>query len=251
MRIFLIAIAFFACIPLFANDFEHRGDEVISQVKQSQNLKPVELDRGLLKERRAEGDFDYARHKAPENWWDRFTTWVSTTWNNFWRGIFGTPSGEGIGNVFEIIKYAIIALVVGLIIFLFIKLNPGNTVLKEGETGKVFLSEDEQIIKEKDIPDLVENALAENNYRLAMRYSYLLILKELDKYHLIEYEAQKTNTDYLAELKPGSIADHFKTITHLYDFTWYGGFSLKRKRFEKARDEVQKIKNELKNRGNE
>jgi len=141
--------------------------------------------------------------------------------------------------------------VVGLIIFLFIKLNPGNTVLKEGETGKVFLSEDEQIIKEKDIPDLVENALAENNYRLAMRYSYLLILKELDKYHLIEYEAQKTNTDYLAELKPGSIADHFKTITHLYDFTWYGGFSLKRKRFEKARDEVQKIKNELKNRGNE
>lgn len=250
MRIFLVIIALVLCLPVCGQDGS--GDIAEKNSVQSEEvLRPVNLDKGLLKKHESEKPFIYARHKAPDNWWDRFTTWVAQTWKDFWRNLFGTPEAKDLGSVFEVVKYVIIALVIGLIIYLFIKMNPGNTVLKEPEQGKVFLTEDEEIIKEKDIPELIKGALSREDYRLALRYSYLLVLRDLDQKDVIEFEAQKTNADYLSELKTGTLADNFKTITRLYDFTWYGGFSLSAQGYKEAGEKVDHIKSELKSQGHE
>ncbi|HBY68162.1 MAG TPA: DUF4129 domain-containing protein, partial [Flavobacteriaceae bacterium] len=84
----------------------------------------------------------------------------------------------------------------------------------------------EEIIRSKNIRELIEKALQNKEYRLAVRYYYLLILKKLTDAELIDYEFDKTNTDYIAEITSDTVILPFKKATNLYDYIWYGNFTV-------------------------
>ena len=98
----------------------------------------------------------------------------------------------------------------------------------------VTLSEDEHIIKNEDIQELIKKALANENYRLAIRYYYLYILQLLSERELIDWQQQKTNDDYMVELSDSSFKNDFGKATLLYDYVWYGEFELNHERYQKA-----------------
>jgi hypothetical protein len=78
----------------------------------------------------------------------------------------------------------------------------------------------------------IEKCIQEGNYRLAIRYYYLWIVKNLNEANLIEFNIDKTNFDYLKELKTkNSFASEklaqFKNCTLFYEYVWFGNFDLK------------------------
>ena len=105
----------------------------------------------------------------------------------------------------------------------------------------VSLSEEEHIIKNENIQQLIKNALADKNYRLAIRYYYLHILKLMSEKELIDWQLQKTNVDYEKELLGSKFSDPFHTITRLYDYVWYGEFHVDEDIFEKHKADFAKI----------
>ena len=117
---------------------------------------------------------------------------------------------------------------------MFFKLNPGARLLKSKEEPANFFTEEEEIIKTKDIKKLIDKALRNQNYRLAVRYYYLLILKRLTEAELIDYEFDKTNSDYISEITSETINTGFKKATNLYDYIWYGNFTVTETDFNKA-----------------
>ena len=121
------------------------------------------------------------------------------------------------------------------------RVNPKDVLSKTQDLPNVNLDEDEDIINNKDINLLIQHALTQKNYRLAIRYYYLLVLKNLSEKELIVWESQKTNTDYVRELSDGAIKNQLKTITRLYDFIWYGNFEINEKSYRQAEKEFLSI----------
>jgi len=106
-------------------------------------------------------------------------------------------------------------------------------------TNQVFLSDDEHIINEEDIEKLIQQALIKKDYRLAIRYQYLNILKQLKNKELIQWHPDKTNREYVQELKNPMLKPQFKRLTLLYDYIWYGNYNL-------AKEDFQKINHDFK-----
>lgn len=81
-------------------------------------------------------------------------------------------------------------------------------------------------IREVNFDKLITEAVVSKDYRLAIRYSYLLLLKKLDHFEIITYDTQKTAYDYQTELGGSKYAAGFNKATYYYTYIWYGEFMI-------------------------
>lgn len=216
------------------------------QYDENDAVTPVELDDERLEDFRSDPAFDYTEIPVQDTWWERFKRWLGRLWDRFvnWLSVDGEISGFWAVFI-RLLPYII---VIGIILFvgwLFYKLNPGSKLLKSKEAPEVFFTEEEEIIKSKNIHDLIQKALANRNYRLAVRYYYLLILKRLAEAELINYEFDKTNSDYLLETQGAGVHPDFAKATNLYDYIWYGNFEVTETDYTKAQNTFQHLEGQI------
>ena len=110
----------------------------------------------------------------------------------------------------------------------------------------MFLNEEEELVKTKDITKLIQEAVKAEDYRLAVRYYYLWFLQKLDQHKVIEYESQKTNQDYTQEISAAPLKKQFAVITRIYEFIWYGNFEVSENAYYLAEKDFSKMDQELK-----
>jgi hypothetical protein len=83
-----------------------------------------------------------------------------------------------------------------------------------------------------DPDSLLRNAIRSGNYRLAVRYLYLQSLKRLSEKKFIEINSNKTNYEYVAEIRKHKFANEFASLTLQYEYVWYGEYPVNEKLFE-------------------
>lgn len=130
------------------------------------------------------------------------------------------------------------------------------TLLNEGGNGlfskRQHLKLDEngtitaENIESTDIQSLINKAEGGNDYRLAIRYYYLLVLKTLSIKNLIKFEDDKTNADYLDEINAQPFAKKFSYTSYLYNYTWYGEFDLTPEQYSLAKTDFINLINSIK-----
>lgn len=216
-----------------------------------ENLEKVDFDAEKIENYKSEKAFDYLDKIEEDSWWTRLKRWIDLKWNAFLQWLFGDYQTNAFWNaVLTALPYVFLVLILGFITWLFVRLNPGNAVMDEPITGKVNFQKEEALVKSADISSLIEEAIQQENYRLAVRYLYLKSLRLLDQKEHILYRFQKTNEDYINEIKETEIKNQFIKITRLYDFIWYGDFKLSKERFEKVNREFTQMENSLKPKNN-
>ena len=212
---------------------------------QADSLKTVNYDTSAIEQRnfnnnnledyKADKDFNYQEKKAEPNILQRFWSWLMRMLFLFLSWLFGNEEAKGIFAVIvRILPYFIVGIIVLLLLKFFLKVRTQNMIEPGNKNATVSLTEEEALIKNEDLNTLIGQAVAEQNYRLAIRYYYLLALQKLSKKNLIEWEQQKTNEDYIKEIGNPNIKDRFISNTHLYDFVWYGNFQVDEQAFTKA-----------------
>ena len=82
----------------------------------------------------------------------------------------------------------------------------------------------EENIHEINFPESIRKFENEKNYRSAIRYHFLFSLKKMADKNLINWNPEKTNRDYLKELKNENLREDFRRIIYIYDYIWYGEF---------------------------
>jgi len=78
----------------------------------------------------------------------------------------------------------------------------------------------------------LRNAIKNGNYRLAIRYLYLQTLLRLADRKLIEINSNKTNYEYVNEVRRHKFANEFASLTLKYEYVWYGEYPVDEKLFE-------------------
>jgi hypothetical protein len=144
-----------------------------------------------------------------------------------------------------------------LILFLFAAVITGLYFwLKKQNSNPKFIQEfdddwNPEIVTKSELDIRLENALINENYRECIRIYFTLILQLLIARELIKWKREKTNHEYLFEMKRGTIKNSFADCTRIFDLVWYGEYELDKSRFEKIQLRFQSLLNDLNSNSNE
>lgn len=165
--------------------------------------------------------------------WDRFIQQIS----DFFDRLFSFSNGGKAFSTLEIIMKILGFAIIGFVIFMIVRL----IINKEGgwvfgrNTKKINVGEmNEENIHFINFKDVIASAKAKQDFRIATRYYYLWLLKSLSDRTIIEWDIEKTNTDYLYEIKNTDLKKEFEFLSYIYDYCWYGEFELTHEDFTKA-----------------
>jgi hypothetical protein len=80
----------------------------------------------------------------------------------------------------------------------------------------------EEEVMEAPFEAYIQEALQQRQYALAIRLHYLWALQTLAHRQLIHWKKDKTNREFLAELRPTAFGAPFSQATAVYEWVWYG-----------------------------
>lgn len=91
----------------------------------------------------------------------------------------------------------------------------------------------------------IDKAAAIGNYRLAVRFMFLRLLKNMAERKIITYKEDKTNFDYLSELSSTSKYEQFFKVTRNYEYSWYGQFIISEEAYHLIKNDFDEFENQL------
>ncbi|MEM8508328.1 MAG: DUF4129 domain-containing protein [Bacteroidota bacterium] len=211
-----------------------------------QPLEIVEIKEADLVEYRADENYNYEPEVVDNSWWEGVKNWLYNILRRFFEWLFGVDAApKYIAAFLKYIPYLLLGVLLFLLIRFLIKANTKNIIFSKTNPNLVVLSEEERILKTEDIQELIKRAFEQKEYRQAIRYYYLYLLKLLMERDLIDWQLQKTNDDYLQELSHSTLQPLFKKVTTLYDYIWYGEFEIDAKGYEMARNQFDLLKKSI------
>ncbi|MGM8360310.1 DUF4129 domain-containing protein [Flavobacterium sp. ARAG 55.4] len=202
-------------------------------------IKPLKFNPEYKKSYQS-SDFIYDVKIAEKGIWDRFLNWLS-----FWfKKIFGLPDMDVSGKYVNLTLKTIAILIIVYVIYSIVKLilnKEGQWIFGKSTAQKILKYDDIELnLKHIDFENLIKDTLKSGEKRLAIRYYYLWLLKKMSEKNVIDWNPEKTNSDYLYEIKNESIRNDFGYVSYLYNYIWYGEFDLDEITFEKAKKTFEK-----------
>jgi len=204
----------------------------------AQTIEEKHFDKDF-KKKYTDSEFVY-EHKAPEkNWWDHFKHWLARLFAN----LFHFESAKASLN-FVVILFRIIAILVIVIVIYFIAKNlsnqEGRWIFGKSDKKTLFYTDAEKNIHLLDFEKLIQESIANGEKRVAIRYYYLWLLKVMAQHNYIEWDIEKTNSDYLYELQQPAQKEEFTYLSYLYNYIWYGEFEIDDLRFSNTENRFKK-----------
>lgn len=239
----VIFISFFSN-ELFATQNQNPLKDLDSLVTDYSDINPRQFE-DLAKKYNG-SDFIYQRTKSDLSWWSRFKMWLS----EIFKDLFDlTADGQASTFTNYILNIAGILVTLLVIFFIFKAIinKEGQWVFGKSSDKSIIPNVSiEQNIHETDFEALISSSEKNNNYRLVIRYYYLWLLKELAQKELIDYDVEKTNSDYQYEIKDQAISKKFAYASYLYNYIWYGEFDIDKTEFLKSKTAFINFLNDLK-----
>lgn len=219
--------------------------EVLNNVLQDEiyeDVEPIEKRSYQdLKDKYSGNDFVYERASNNSGWWTRFKQWLS----DFFKSLFNINTDAKAADITDIVLKIFYVVIFILVVFFIVKAiinKEGKWVFgKSSDKSIIPVTDIENNIYEADFKSLIASAESENNYRLAIRYYYLYLLKNLSQSGIIEYDVEKTNSDYYYEISSETKKKEFSYTSYLYNYIWYGEFDIDQNQFLKAKTAFNKF----------
>lgn len=221
-------------LSVFLSNFMLAQQDSLAVKYDTTEITPVSISDSDLESFRNDPKFDYeiVEKNAPD-WWISFKNWLGGIFMKIFEWIFGIEKATGAFNSFlQVLPYFLLGILIFILIKFFLNVHARSLMNTKNNKSLVHLSEEEHIMKNENIESLIEEALAGKNYRLAIRYYYLLILRLMTDKEIIQWELQKTNEDYLSEIMVPHLKETFKTTTLFYNYIWYGDFPMDEPKYQ-------------------
>ncbi len=82
-------------------------------------------------------------------------------------------------------------------------------------------------------------------YNEAVRLLFLITLNEMSDKRLLHFSAEKTNRDYLMELKEPVINKEFAALVKTFEYCWYGKFKVSQERYALIKNSFNEFNNKI------
>lgn len=187
-------------------------------------------------------EFDYTTIKPKESLWSK----IKRRLKKIFQAIFGDKlpqqSNEFIGMLLRVLAIIIVALVLYFLIAYLLS-KDGNFIFSK-KNSKINLNESDlnENIHEIDFTERISTHERNKDYRSAVRYQFLYVLKKLSDKKLIEWNPEKTNKDYVAEFSVAASKEQFRELSYIFDYVWYGELDIDEQSYRQFRNKFQNLK---------
>lgn len=218
-----------------------QADEIYED---NESIQPRSFRENFQKEYQTE-EFQYEPVLIKETTkWDHFKAWLA-----YWLDRIFSFGGKGNGSTLDIVIKIIALLIVLFVVYHIVKAiinKEGTWIFGKSSKKKISANEfSEEDIHSIDFRTIIEKSKAANNHRLSIRYYYLWLLKRMSDNGVIEWDIEKTNSDYLYEIKRNALKEDFQYLSYIYDYSWYGEFTIDDALFDKAEKAFVKTINSI------
>lgn len=204
IRIFYVIAIHLIMTPLFAQE---QGEYT-----QENEYRPVN-QRSVSDEswKKAAGNIDYSGDRPNEASKKSASPTVSPP---------VLPDFSWLGALIQFIAVILVIAGIGWWMYKIIRMPSNRRIVRD----KTLITPDnlELHIHETDLDAYLRDALARGEYNLAIRVHYLQIIQALSGKKYISWSKEKTNREYLRELKNTRIEEPVRNITGVYERIWYG-----------------------------
>lgn len=232
----------FLCISFKA--FAQNDTEISMPNKVSDSIYTERKFSENFKEKYSGSEFIYEYKPKAQSQWDRFLAWLSRTIDDIFT--FGDKTKST--PAFVIIVRTIAVLILLFVVYMIVRaiLNKeGIWIFGKSSKNIAVTTLSEENIHQMDFRKLVEETKNTKDFRLAIRFYYLWILKKMTVLEIIAFHPDKTNSDYTYEIKNSTLKKDFEYLSYLYDYSWYGEFSIDEEAFKKAEKSFLETLNKL------
>jgi hypothetical protein len=219
-KIFKILLWFIA-INLLVPTYTMSQEIVEERIFDQQKLEKFKNDKNFRYE---------TKESYVELWWKRskskFFDWIKKKFN---------VSFENTLAFQDLLVYLI--MILGFVAFAVAlrKMTIKNFIFSKPAKPVAEWSFIEDNIHEINFDSEINQALNNENYRLAIRLIFQKTLKYLDENEFITWQPQKTNKQYIYEIKNSNLRNQLKSITLIFEKTWYGEYPSTRDEYEKCK----------------
>lgn len=185
------------------------------------------------------------------NYDEKFSEVNASAWDRFWRAVgqffeqlFNFGNAEKTLSGLEILMRIIAVLIILFVVYMIAKIiinKEGGWIFSASAKKIIITQNTEENIHTLDFKVIINKALHDKNYRLAVRYYYMWLLKSLTDKGEIEWDIEKTNGDYYKEIKSESLKQDFKFLSYVYEYSWYGEFEISDADFSKTETAFLKL----------
>jgi hypothetical protein len=188
-------------------DFEYANDPEYWDIEHEEALKRKREQEQREQELKAE------RQEYKKGFWDYFYTLFS-------------------GNTIRIITYFLLSAFFLFVIYRIMVVNK-LFLFYHSKKAKVSDGGGEVIDIENDnLDEKIRKAAQTGEHRQAVRFMYLKTLQLLNERQWIKYHVDATNYEYVIQMSKHKLGDDFGFLTRIYDYVWYGEFSLTQEQFD-------------------
>lgn len=185
--------------------------------------------RGKYKEK----DFNYDEIKPQESLWTK----IKRKFSKIWESIFGNPQDTVNGLQYGLQILAVLVIAVALFFIIKFLMNKDGNFFWSRKNKKVNIASGvlHENIHEINFPITIAELEQKQDFRSAIRYQFLFVLKKMSDQKLIQWNPDKTNTDYIVEIKDASQRKYYEELSYIFENVWYGEQKIDAEFYEKLK----------------
>ena len=186
-------------------------------------------------------EFNYEVLKPKESFLDVIKRKISRLLSKIFKDIDPNKAANYTTNILRFFGIAIIGLLLYILIRYLLSKDGNLFFGKRNRKIAITTQNIEENIHEINFPERILQLEKQEDYRSAIRYHFLYSLKKMTDKNIINWNPEKTNRDYLKELKNNSLKEDFRRIIYIYDYIWYGEFETSEKDYQHSKSYFSKF----------
>lgn len=193
------------------------------------------------KDKYKDKEFDYSLNKPQKSFFERLKDRVIV----FIESILGEINPHyNFDFLITIIK--VVGILIGVFLLYFILMfffDKKRRSIFGKKNAKLDIEAEElhENIHEINFPEMILNFESKKDFRSAVRYQFLFLLKKLNTKNLIVWNPEKTNRDYELEIKK-ELQAQYSRWSFIFEYVWYGEFEINQDQYQKFKNEFETAK---------
>ncbi len=150
---------------------------------------------------------------------------------------------QGLGTFLQALAVIFALCIIAYGIYWMMQTPRNRTISRDGT--EITLANLDEYIHETDLERFLREALAASNWPLAVRLYFLQTIKQLSEKEAIVWSKEKTNRDYLREMRGHRLGTQFRDVTRQFERVWYGNQPLTVEEFMRLEPEFKALLGEI------
>jgi hypothetical protein len=216
-------------VEVAAPEVEEETAETVQKITIPQSFIYRQVPEATVDSLQKRKDFAYAND--PEYWIEKPEQQRETRSQKNSKGFWSYFNDFFSGKTIRTLTYGILIAFFLFVIYRIIVVNKlflfySAKKAKPTDTGEGVDIDDD------NLDEKIQKAVADKDHRMAVRFMYLKALRLLNDRQWIRYHADATNYEYVQQMSGHRLSKDFGFLTRVYDYMWYGEFSLNAEQFD-------------------